>query len=92
MRISRDIISTTAPSRPPYCLGDLFVRTSRTRAGRAAVRFRAAASDAFFARAERSSGVMVSRLRLPPIFPPFRPSSLMISESSAFLSLSMHPS
>jgi hypothetical protein len=30
-----------------------------SRARRAAVRFRAAASDAFFARAERSSGVMV---------------------------------
>jgi hypothetical protein len=30
------------------------------------VRFFAAASEAFLARAERSSGVMVSRLRLPP--------------------------
>ncbi len=37
--------------------------------------FRAAvaASDAFFARATRSSGVMVSRERFPPIFPPFAP-------------------
>jgi hypothetical protein len=35
-------------------------------ARRFSVRFFAAASDAFFARAERSSGVMVSRLRLPP--------------------------
>jgi hypothetical protein len=38
-----------------------------------AVRFLAAAIAAFFARADRSSGVMVSRLRLPPILPPFRP-------------------
>ena len=36
------------------------------------VRFFAAASEAFFARAERSSAVMVSRLRLPPILPPLR--------------------
>jgi hypothetical protein len=35
------------------------------------VRFRAAASEAFLARADRSSGVMVSRERLPPISPPF---------------------
>src|SRR4029077_11814938 len=38
-------------------------------ARRWAVRFRAAARDAFFARAERSWAVIVSRLRLPPIEP-----------------------
>ena len=40
---------------------------ARSLARRAAVRFWAAAADAFFARADRSSGVMVSRLLLPPI-------------------------
>jgi hypothetical protein len=39
-----------------------------------AVRFFGAAMAAFLARADRCSGVMVSRLRLPPILPPFRPS------------------
>lgn len=33
----------------------------------------AAAAEAFFARALRSSGVMVSRERFPPIFPPILP-------------------
>jgi hypothetical protein len=46
------------------CFGIVFLL--RSRVSRASVRFFAAASDAFFARAERSSGVMVSRLRLPP--------------------------
>ena len=55
-------------------------------------RFLAAARDAFLARAERSFGVMVSRLRLPPILPPLRPISLMISERNAFLRLSINPS
>lgn len=36
------------------------------RASRSAVRFFAAASDAFLARALRWAGVMVSKLRLPP--------------------------
>ena len=58
-------------------------------ARRFSFRFFAAARDAFLARAERSSGVMVSRLLLPPILPPLRPSSRMISESSAFFLLSM---
>lgn len=52
------------------------------------VRFFAAASEAFFARAERSSAVMVSRLRLPPILPPLLPISRMISENRAFVFLS----
>jgi hypothetical protein len=46
-------------------------------ARRTLVRFLAAAIEAFLARAERSAGVIVSRLRLPPIFPPFRPISRM---------------
>ncbi len=38
-------------------------------ASRFSVRFAAAASDAFLARADRSSGVMVTRLRFPPFDP-----------------------
>lgn len=40
---------------------------------RFALRAATAAAEAFFARAVRSSGVMVSRDRLPPILPPFAP-------------------
>src|SRR5690349_4687406 len=40
-----------------------------SRARRAAVRFRAAASDAFRARADRSSGVMFFAAVLPPCLP-----------------------
>jgi len=40
-----------------------------SRSRRSAVRFLAAAVAAIFARAERSSGVIVSRLRLPPLEP-----------------------
>jgi hypothetical protein len=61
-------------------------------ANRAAVRFFAAAMAAFFARADRSSGVMVSRLRLPPILPPFAPISRMISRKMALVFASMEPS
>ena len=53
-----------------------------------AARFFAAASDAFLARAERSSGVMVSRLHLPLILPPLRPISRMISGNRPFVFLS----
>ena len=63
---------------------------ARSRSSRSAVRFAAAASDAFLARADRCSGVMVSRLRLPPILPPLLPISRMISENSAFVFLSIH--
>ena len=41
----------------------------RSRANRSAVRFRAAASDAFLARAVRSSGVMFFAAVLPPSLP-----------------------
>jgi hypothetical protein len=44
----------------------LFFRRFASLARRSAVRFFAAAIDAVFARAERSSGVIVSRLRFPP--------------------------
>jgi hypothetical protein len=42
---------------------------ARSAAKRFSVRFAAAASDAFLARAVRSSGVIVFRLRLPPFDP-----------------------
>lgn len=38
-----------------------------------ALRAATAASEAFFARAARSSRVIVSRERFPPIFPPLAP-------------------
>jgi hypothetical protein len=42
-----------------------------------------AAAEAFFARAERSFGVIVSRERLPPIFPPLAPCLRKNSRTSA---------
>jgi hypothetical protein len=68
------------------------LRVFFSRANRSAVRFFAAAVAAFFALADRSSGVMVSRLRLPPILPPLRPISRMISEKIALVFLSTIPS
>jgi hypothetical protein len=50
-----------------------------------AVRFFAAAMAAFFARADRSSGVTVSRLRLQPTLPPFAPISRMILRKMALI-------
>jgi len=47
--------------------------TARSLASLSAVRFFAAAMAAFFARADRSSRVMVSRLRLPPDLAALRP-------------------
>ncbi len=60
-----------------------------SRASRSAVRFFAAAVAAFLARADRSSGVIVSRLRLPPIFPPLRPISRITSEISFLLNMQL---
>jgi hypothetical protein len=51
--------------RPPVRFRGFCARfAARSRAMRPAVRFRVAASEAFLARAVRSSAVMVSRLRL----------------------------
>jgi hypothetical protein len=69
-----------------FVLVGLFLRSA---ASRFSVRFFAAASEAFFALAERSSGVIVSRLRLPPILPPLLPISRMISLKSALVFLSI---
>src|ERR1700722_7367047 len=49
--------------------GHFFSRFRPSLARRSAVRFFAAAVAAFFARADRSSAVIVSRLRLPPLEP-----------------------
>src|ERR1043166_8693732 len=54
---------------PHSLLALLFLARLASAARRFSVRFFAAASDAILARAERSSGVMVSRLRLPPFEP-----------------------
>ena len=53
-----------------------------SRANRSAVRFFAAARDAFLARAERSALVMPSADFLPPSFPYFRPTALRYSRTS----------
>jgi len=65
---------------------------ARSLARRAAVRFFAAASEAFLARADRSSGVIVSSERLPPIFPPLLPISRMICLKIARVFASMEAS
>ena len=56
-------------SAGPQRFVDLFLRSARSRARRAAVRFRAAASDAFFARALRSSAVIFFAAFFPPWLP-----------------------
>jgi hypothetical protein len=73
------------PSRKPEGMESVY--PSRCRRRRSAVRFLAAAADAFVARATRSAFVMVSRLRLPPIFPPLRPSTRITSEMSFLLNV-----
>jgi hypothetical protein len=52
-------------------------------ASRSAVRFFAAASDAFLARAERSSGVMFVAAVLPPSLPNLRATSVIAARTSA---------
>lgn len=61
---------------------------ARSRANRSAVRLRAAACDAFLARAARASGVIVSRLRLPPREPI---SAITSRIRSRAMRLPMHP-
>ena len=64
----------------PLCLRGALCDKSLAEASlarRSAVRFAAATMDAFLARSDRSSAVIVSRLRLPPILPPFLPNSVM---------------
>lgn len=70
-------------SRPHFVIAEFFLPRSLA----PSLRFLAAAIDAFLARSERSSGVMVSRLRFPPIFPPLRPISAMTWDIRLFLSI-----
>ena len=58
-------------------------RFNPSRARRFAVRTSAAARDAFFARAERSSGVMFLADALPPCRPNMRAISVMAARTSA---------
>jgi hypothetical protein len=65
----------------------LLAKLAGSLANWSAIRFFAAASDAFLARAELSSAVIVSRLR----FPPFAPISRVTPRSRArCLNLRMH--
>ena len=57
-------------------------RRFRSRSSRSAVRFFAAASDAFLARAERSAAVML----LAAVFPPFDPIAAIACRSSVRVS------
>jgi hypothetical protein len=76
-------------------LGD-FARVAgfpaRSRSRRSAVRFFAAASDAFFARAERSSSVMFFAAVLPPSFPNFLDNSRIAANTSAGILALMYSS
>lgn len=60
-----------------------FSRLTPSLARRFAVRFSAAALDAFFARAFRSSGVMFFAASLPPCFPNLRAISVMAARTAA---------
>lgn len=87
------VLIRPTPGKTRYLPRNSFLNdgSSSPRARRSAIRFFAAAVAAFFARADRSPGGMVSRLRLPPILPPLRPISRVISEI-ALVFLSAHPS
>ena len=61
----------------------LFGLASRSRSRRSAVRFAAAAIEAFLARAERSSGVMFCAAFLPPSRPKVRDTSVIAARTSA---------
>lgn len=64
-------------------IGFLGALVARPAAKRFSVRFFAAASDAFLARAERSSGVMFLAAVLPPSAPVLRAMSLIAARTSA---------
>ena len=68
------------------CLADLLARSL---ASRSAVRFRAAAKEAFLARAERSSGVRFWADAWPPSLPYFFPSALRYLSTSGGIRLAM---
>jgi hypothetical protein len=81
--------STTHPKNPHSPVSGVMQRngyiTDTTYDGRfLGLRRRLAslAATAFFARSERASGVIVSRERFPPIFPPRRPCSWKYARTS----------
>src|SRR5580700_4631048 len=78
------------PRGPPvgWTHANYFRFALRSLAKRSAVLFFAAAIAAFLALAERSSGVMVSRLRLPP----FEPIAAIACRSSSRDNLAMEQS
>lgn len=70
-------------SRTSYPFAFFAFLLARSLANRSAVRFFAAASDAFLARADRSSGVIFLAEALPPILPNFRAISAIAARTSA---------
>lgn len=68
--ILNTVVATDANHGLRFLAGAFFLRISADFAA------------AFFARAVRSAGVIVSRLRLPPILPPFAPCFLKNSSTS----------
>src|SRR5262249_37924841 len=72
---------------PSFGTGDRLLRTvgclaAFSRAGRSAVRFSAAAFDAFLARADRSAAVIRSAAFLPPSLPNLREISFIAARTS----------
>jgi hypothetical protein len=77
------------PSALNYRLAFFARLIDASRARRAAVRLRAAASEAFFARAERSSAVIFFAAFLPPSLPYCCPKPLRYSSTSGGIRLTM---
>lgn len=68
------------------------MRSARSRASLAAVRTFDAAAAAFFARAERSSGVIFLADALPPCLPNLRAISVIAARTSGGIFMPMLPS
>jgi len=87
------LIVDPALERGYFRLADLLARlAARSAATRSAVRFFAAASDAFVARALRSPAVMFFAAVSPPSLPYFLPKLLRYSSTSLGIRLAMDPS
>jgi len=83
IRSSRHRLAPPAGQFEPYALFACFVRwAARSRAKRSEVRFRAAASDAFFARADRCAGVIFCAAFFPPCLPYSRAISFIAARTS----------
>jgi len=79
---NRDCCLTYVPRPGRFRLAACLSRFNPSRATRFAVRTSAAANDAFFARADRSSGVMFLADALPPCRPNMRAISVMAARTS----------